>query len=321
MKRRPRHYWIVKHGLDALTSLPNFIWRTGERKEPRTLLRVRRGDRWIGFAYTSSDARERPVSQVTGFRECIRESCYRDIPPKGRALDSYYKKAWMIEGRRQGWQPRTAVGVPPLEGLLGRRIFRQATLIPISKAEYDSIRREVRERELDPKRIPVFGREPRYEQEVIAIIACGHRQLGIEKILRLRTAFPDMTVKLRGRANPVHLEVEVYSKSFLTHGHARGVDAKGHFEEIREGKSDKKPVGLLCWVNDENPREMTQRGIRVSDTRRARSRLCSHGGHVRKGRYSFAAASSRRHASTPTRCAFTTGRTGKARPRGQAATS
>jgi hypothetical protein len=154
--------------------------------------------------------------------------------------------------------------VPPIEALLGgRRVYRQATLVPISKGEYESIRREVRKRELDPKRIPVFGREPRYEQEVVAMIACGHRQLGIEKILRLRTAFPDMTVKLRGRADPVHLEVEVYSKSFLTHGHGDDIDGKGRFKEIREGKPDKKPVGLLCWVNDENHRNLARRGIRV----------------------------------------------------------
>lgn len=145
--------------------------------------------------------------------------------------------------------PAIPVGVPLIEELLGRPTFRQSTLIPIERGDYEQIRRETKKRQLNPKKIPVFGREPRYEQEVLAIVACAYKQLGIERIDRIRTAFPDMTVKLRGRADPVHLELEVYSRSFETHGHLDDMDAKGRFEE-RNGLSDPQPVGLLCWVNN-----------------------------------------------------------------------
>lgn len=271
---RKRHYWIVKHGFDALTALPDFIWRTGERRVPNILKRVKRGDCWIGFAYTSSDMREKPLSQVVCFRECTKEVRYAYISPKGR-IGHRYKRAWMVEGVEDGgWQPETPVGVPPIDELLGRRTFRQSTLIPIGREEYEQIRRETKRRQLNPKRIPIFGREPRYEQEVLAIVACAHKQLGIERIDRIRTAFPDMTVKLRGRADPVHLELEVYSKSFETHGHLKVVDANGEFQE-RNGLSDPQPVGLLCWVNDLKTESLKRRNIPVFELQELlRERKC-----------------------------------------------
>ncbi len=265
MNNRPRRYWIVKHGLDSLTALPNYIWRTGERAEPGIFQRVKRGDRWVGFAYTTSDARERPLSLVTGFSECIHESYYGAIPQRALGPDGYrtprYRNAWMIRGKEYGWQPRAPVGVPPLAKLLDRPLFKQTTLVLIKPEEFEKIRREVRRRELNPKKIPLLGREPRYEQEVVGVVACGHKRLGIEKILRLRTAFPDMTVKLRGKADPVHLEIEVYSKSFLAHCHDEQV-RRGCFTEHTDAQPAKAPVGLLCWVDDERRSRPAKCGVR-----------------------------------------------------------
>jgi len=48
-KDNPR-YFFVKHGLDAFQVMPNFIWRTDEKHEPRAFKGVKKGDRWIGFA-------------------------------------------------------------------------------------------------------------------------------------------------------------------------------------------------------------------------------------------------------------------------------
>jgi len=92
-----------------------------------------------------------------------------------------------------------------------------------------------------------LGREPLCEQEVIAVAVAGHPKLGIDKILRIRTRFPDMLVKLRGKAEPVHLEVEVYSSSFDAHGHANQVWG-GKFRE------DRRSVAVLCWVDDADDR-------------------------------------------------------------------
>ena len=80
---RERSHFIVKHGLDAFAALPNFVWRTGKgpKDVPHRFKQIRLGDQWIGFAYTTSDLRERPLSLITGFYECTQVALYRDIPP------------------------------------------------------------------------------------------------------------------------------------------------------------------------------------------------------------------------------------------------
>ena len=259
-RTQPRQYWIVKHGYDALTVFPNYIWRTGEAKEPESFRRVRKGDRWIGFAYTTSDARERPLSAITGFYECVNESRMQNIPWGRRGRIGPHRKAWMIKGRALGWQPRTPVGVPSIDDLLERTTFKQTTFIKVSRQEFAKIRAEVKRRELDPHKIPLLGREPRYEQEVLAVVARGHEQIGIEKILRVRTAFPDLLVKLRGKAEPVHLELEVYSRSFLTHGHAKEVKTRNVYRELVEKKWEERPLAVLCWIDDAGRSRLRREG-------------------------------------------------------------
>lgn len=260
---KSRRYWIVKHGYDALRALPNYIWRTGEAVEPLVFRKVSVGDRWIGFAYTTSDARERPLSSVTGFYECIERSRYRPLPKKALNIPNVGHNAWMIRGEKVGWQAGMPVGVPSINELLGRSTYNQSTLIEIRRHEFCQIRAEVKRRKLDPVKIPVIRREPRNEQEVLAIIAGCYKDLGIEELLRIRTAFPDMTVKLQGKADPVHLELELYSKSFISHGHGNQVDQQGWFKEINEGKLKKRPVAVLCWIDDVQQAQLKRDG-RVS---------------------------------------------------------
>lgn len=260
---RSRRYWIVKHGYDALQALPNVIWRTGSPEEPSVFRRVKKGDRWIGFAYTTTDAKERPLSLVTGFYECVRESKYRTIPQRARGLTPRLKKAWMIQGSENGWQAGMPVGVPSIEDMLGHPIFRQSTLTAISRDEFLRIRAEVKRRRLDPKKIPLLGREPRNEQEVVAVVVAGHKQLGIEKFIRIRSGFPDMLVKLRGKAEPVHLELEVYSSSFLSHRHPTQIKVHDYYSEDVNGVPDKKSVAVLCWIDDVRSAHMKKAG-RVS---------------------------------------------------------
>jgi len=71
----------------------------------------------------------------------------------------------------------------------------------------------------------------------VAIIASGHGQFGIEKILRAyERVSQTVLVKITGKAEPLHLELELYSSSFDSHGHS---------DQVRAGlfKGDKKPVG------------------------------------------------------------------------------
>ncbi len=257
--KEPRKYWLVKHGLDSLTALPRWIWRTGKKKgeRPRSFGSVRKGDRWIGFAYADTDSHERRLSLVTGFYECVDEACYRRIPEKGLKITGNSKNAWMIEGSPLGWQPDGPVAIPPIEQIMGRKTFRQSALIEVSKKEFAAIVREAKMRLLKPSKIPLLGRNPRNEQEVLALVVAGREKLGIENFVRIRTGFPDMLVKLKGRSSLVHLELELYSKSFLTHGHAAAVKKGGGFADADYPGC---PVGVLCWVKDIADKDLKKQG-------------------------------------------------------------
>ena len=238
--------FIVKHGLDAFKALPNFIWRTGKGSHdvPRRFNEVRLGDRWIGFAYTTSDNRERPLSLVTGFYECTRVARYRHIPREALSVSDRYTRAWMIEGEPYGKQPRRAVGVLPINNLLSpKRVWNNQAIIPITVEDFDRIRAYTLSHQLDTEKIPFLGREPECEQELLAAVVYGHKKLGIEKIFRVRKAFPDLLVKIERHAEEVHLELEVYSDGFFAHGHNEHLRS-------RRFKEDGKPVAVLCWIED-----------------------------------------------------------------------
>jgi hypothetical protein len=159
----------------------------------------------------------------------------------------------MIEGRACGKQPRNPLGVLPIDDLLQRPHFKQGTLVPISEAEFQHVQEKALARQFDTRKISLLGREPRCEQELLAAVVYGHEELGIERIMRVRKAFPDLFVKIRGHSQPVHLELEVYSGGFFSHGHDEHVD-KRRFEE------DGIPVALPCWIdNDEKVRRCVHR--------------------------------------------------------------
>jgi len=232
-------YFIVKHGLDAFKALPNFIWNTSEPKShmPRGYRQIEEDDRWISFAYTTSDNRERPLSHITGFFECTKKAWYGDVPRK-----AHPGSAWMIAGKHYRHPLSAPVVIPPIQRFLSRRMFNQATITQISKKEFERIQNYTSNHRLDPTKIPLLGREPRSEQELVAVVACGHKKIGIEKIVRVQTAFPDMLVKIKGRAEPVHLELEVYSTAFLDHGHQH---------QVRQRRFKGEPVAVLCWIDDD----------------------------------------------------------------------
>jgi hypothetical protein len=240
--RDPKHF-IAKHGLDAFEAMPNYIWRTGKgpNELPHRFNQLKVGDRWIGFAYTTSDRQERTLSLVTGFYECTSEASFHEIPLSGQAASDGEKYAWLIEGKPFGEQPSTTVGVPPIDELLGRPTWKNQGIVPISGEDLDRIRRHVISHQFDPKKIPFFGREPRNEQELLAIVVHGHAQIGIAKIVRIGKAFPDLLVQFEGSSEEVHLELELYSEGFFSHGHDEHV-LNGRY------KRDDKRVAVLCWI-------------------------------------------------------------------------
>lgn len=240
-----RRYFIVKHGLDAFDALPRFIWNTRNAPEhvPHRYDQVRVGDQWIGFAYTTSDKRERSLSLVTGFYECIREAEFRDIPTAGLPVSEGKEQAWLIEGKPCGDQPGGPVGVPPLADLLHKSMYKNQGIVPISNEDFGRIRDYTLCNQFDKNTIPLLKREPENEQELLAVVVYGHQELGIERIIRVRKAFPDLLVRIAGNPDEVHLELEVYSEGFFSHGH------HSHVSDCRF-MGDHRSVAVLCWIDN-----------------------------------------------------------------------
>jgi hypothetical protein len=149
----------------------------------------------------------------------------------------------MIEGEACGDQPMEPVGVEPIDDILGRTSWKNQTLVRISAEELHRIRQHTLSRQFDTKKIPLLGREPENEQEVLASVIYGHEELGIRNIIRVRKAFPDLLVQFDGSSEAVHLELEVYSGGFFSHGH-------NNFVSDRKFTGDGKPIAVLCWIDN-----------------------------------------------------------------------
>jgi len=178
-----RRCYIVKHNLEALQALPNFIWNSAAPKNhpPCWFRRIKKGDRWIGFAYTTTDEREERVSLITGLYECVRTARYGKLTPRAQAEARHPGGAWLIEGKPIGPRVDQPIVVPPIDVLLRRKTFSRTTFVPIDAGEFKRIKKYVKSHCFDPDTIPLLGREPRCEQEVLSIIAFAHKKLGIEQ--------------------------------------------------------------------------------------------------------------------------------------------
>ena len=251
---RERKYFVAKHDIASFSAWPGVLWKTGETEFPRGLKKMRVGDQWVEFAYINDENERDRTQQIIGFYKCISLPKKRvRIPAKPRSLVSPYKWAWAIRGQAIGWQPDFPVTVPSINQILGKVKYGPQTLTPVTRDEFKLIRRTVRALKLDPRRIPLLNRDPRNEQEVVAILLAAHEQLGIEKIDRIRTRFPDLRVKLVGKRKLVHIEVETYSSSFILHHHheqVRGRSLKA------DDDSEKLPVAVVCWHDDDKKGEV-----------------------------------------------------------------
>lgn len=240
-----RRHFIVKHDLQSFEDYPTHIWRTGngEDDKPHRFNQVKLGDRWIGFAYTTSDKRERSLSRVTGFFQCESEADFVALPPTASGRPVSAGRHWLIKGEVFGEQPMNTVGVEPIDEILGKKLWKNQAIVPLTADDFDTIRQHALTRQFDTTKIPLLGREPENEQEVLAAVVYGHEQLGIKRIYRVRKAFPDLLVQLEGCDEPVHLELEVYSEGFFSHGHNQ------HVKEKRF-TGDDRPIAVLCWIDN-----------------------------------------------------------------------
>jgi hypothetical protein len=214
---------------------------------------------WIEFAYTTGDGRERALSLVTGFYECSVEARYGLVPKRARdeylEIEYLWKKpgyAWMIKGKEYGKQPLCPVEIPPISDLLGRRIFNNQAITPgISEKDFNCIRDKAFSLEFDTSTIPLLGRQPRCEQEVLSILVAGYKQFGIKKILKVQTRFPDVLVDIGGKE--IWLELEVYSEGFKHHWDdlQRTPGIRNRRKARLRDSDDTRPVAVLCWRDND----------------------------------------------------------------------
>jgi hypothetical protein len=257
--------FIVKHGLEAFTVMPGLIWRSDilPPKKPKSFHQVKRGCRWIEFAYEKGDDCGQ-CSLITGFYECSQEMHYGKVP-YGRATSKipadwgWPEKAWMIDGIPYGSkQPQSPVEVPSINQMLGKTVVGPNTLVRITPKEFKHIRDKTLKVEAARRKIPLLGREPRYEQELLAIFAASYRTLGlgIDRIIDVRVAFPDVLVSIGGKE--VWLELEVDSLGFWNHWKdLRKIPGdKNRRQARRKVLADNRPVAVLCWVDNDKDRQL-----------------------------------------------------------------
>jgi hypothetical protein len=258
--------FIVKHGLDAFTLMPGLIWRTDIRppKKPRGFQQVALGSRWIEFAYEKDGDGEK-CSLITGFYECSEEMHYDKVPYKRatskRIPFDWSEKAWMIDGRAYGsWQPSAPVEVPSINQMLGRTVVGPNTVVRISPKEFKHILDTTRKIEAARRKIPLLGREPRCEQELVAIFAASYRTLGlgIEKVVSVQVGFPDVLVSIGGRET--WLELELDSFNFWSHWkNLRKIPGNPNKRKARlRDPADNRPVGVVCWVDNDSDGELSR---------------------------------------------------------------
>ena len=261
-----RKYFLVKHDLESFRALPGFIWRTDRSRMeiPPMFKHIKRGDRWVEFAYIRDGNDRVPCSLVCGFYECVEEAKYSTIPRKSRTrfwVRGWPSRAWMIKGKPIGPQPPFGpVSVRPIDAMLRRNVQKQATVITLrSIDEFRVVCKEASQRAFDPADIPVLGREPENEQEVLSIIAGAYGQLGIRKILRVQTPFPDM-LALVGRKE-VHFELEYDSTTFKAHLDDLRPIGRQRIRRIAKvrDRRDQRPVAILCWVDGDKEWKIRKR--------------------------------------------------------------
>ncbi len=237
-----RHF-VIRHDLASLEFLPNYVWNTGigEAKIPRRYKEILPGSKWVSYAYTSTDYSADRLRFVTGFFSCVTPYQYGNIPVSLSDLRRYDPKcpssAWLIRGEPDGMEFENRVLVPSIDYFFDKKKWARQAITPITKEEYERIRKYVCRCQISLSEIPLFGREPESEQELLAIFVNVHELLGVKRILRVQQGFPDLTVELEGVAHPVQIELELYSQSYISHGHPK--DSR---------------VAVLCWLNDD-PRE------------------------------------------------------------------
>lgn len=236
----PTKYFVIRHDLASLDALPDFVWNTacGKHKIPHRYKEITEGSKWVSYAYKSTDYSGDRLRYVTGFYSCVQPFQFAPIPLSPSDLLKLDPKcpvsAWLIRGEPDKLKLQNRVLVPSIDYFFDTRKFSRQAITPITHKEYERIYNYVFNHQLSPAEIPLLGREPESEQEVLAIFITAHDALGVKRILRAQQRFPDLEVALEGACKPVKIELELYSQSYINHDHPK-----------------ERYVAVVCWLDDD----------------------------------------------------------------------
>ena len=243
--REPR-FFIVKHDLASFEALPGRIWQTDRLSDdmPGSYRQVAPGDSWVAHAYQMTEGTKTGANLVQGFFKATKGPEFSRLPmlPALKSLGYAGANAWIIEGEPDGKQPRAPVLLPPLESFLGRKLFTRSSVFPVTRAEYWKIRDFVLGRDEPLGQGGAFGATPRNEQELLVVFTECSKRIGVSRIVRVGTRFPDVSVEHGSAVRTLHVELELVSGGFTAHRH-RGQVRRGLFKET--------PVCVVCWVDDD----------------------------------------------------------------------
>lgn len=129
-------YWLVKHDKESISSRPGWIWTEieGSRRVPSNYQQVKKGDKFILYAYkTSGNVDSEPCQEIYGFYEVTREF-------EEEHLDE--GPHWTIKGNplpehKQGW-----VRIQRLTHFFEKRKFNQQAVIELTPVEFERFLRE-----------------------------------------------------------------------------------------------------------------------------------------------------------------------------------
>lgn len=220
-------YYLVKHDIESIEKHPTWIWSLKKKywKKGHPLLnRMKKGDKYIMYAYRSYDSEER-LTIITGVYKVIQEAA------KVFEKD-WEKKGWYIKGKsieniilpKKIKKDKYYININPTIFFTGNKFHNQIA-IPLTKIEFNNILKAMKNYKfIDDWKI--IKSEPKCEQEVVALFSYFCLKLGF-KYKKVGTRFPDAIV-LKGK-NEYTVEFEFNS---CRYNHNKKVDY------------------IICWQHD-----------------------------------------------------------------------
>lgn len=254
-------YWLVKHDKESIKTRPGWIWREVEgcSRVPQNYRRVKKEDKFILYAHeTSGDMDSERCYEIYGFYEVTREL-------KEESLKQGCH--WTITGRplpkhKQGW-----VQIPHPTQFFEKKKFNQQSLIELKRAEFERFLRE-HEKFVGRKTWAIFDREPKNEQEVVALFVSVMHKCGYKRFEKLGTRTPD-AILVRNDGRKDKIEFEYRSSGLALH----------KIEQLRG-------VKCICWINDLDRNHKYSKGREILPLREKLFRSSSASTIRRKSRSS-----------------------------------